>query len=69
FFSKGLLTLSLQEAALIALIEPVLNPLWVALVIGEIPSLSTFAGGCMILLGLSVRYLWPLLKESRIAVK
>jgi drug/metabolite transporter, DME family len=69
FFSKGLLTLSLQEAALIALVEPVLNPLWVALAIGEIPSRSTFAGGSMILLGLSVRYLWPLLKESQIAVK
>lgn len=28
-FSKGLQTISLQEASLIALIEPVLNPLWV----------------------------------------
>ena len=62
FFSKGLLTVPLQEAALIALIEPVLNPLWVALTLGEIPSLSTIAGGSMILLGLSVRYLWPLLE-------
>ena len=69
FFSKGVLTLSLQEAALIALIEPVLNPLWVALAIGEIPSLATLAGGGMILLGLSLRYLWPLLKESQVAVK
>ena len=69
FFSQGLLTLSLQEAALIALIEPVLNPLWVALAIGETPSLSTLAGGSMILLGLSVRYLWPVIKESHLAVK
>lgn len=69
FFSKGVLTLSLQEVALIALIEPVLNPLWVALAIGEIPSLATLAGGGMILLGLSLRYLWPLLKESQVAVK
>jgi drug/metabolite transporter (DMT)-like permease len=69
FFSRGLLTLSLQEAALIALIEPVLNPLWVALAIGEIPSLSTLAGGSMILLGLGVRYLWPLLRESRLAAR
>lgn len=62
FFSKGLLTVPVQEAALIALIEPVLNPLWVALIIGEIPSLATIAGGSMILLGLSMRYLWPLLE-------
>lgn len=60
-FSKGLETVSLQEASLIALIEPVLNPLWVAFTVGEIPSAATLAGGAMILLGLGVRYLWPLL--------
>ncbi len=62
-FSKGLQTISLQEASLIALIEPVLNPLWVALVVGEIPSSATIAGGVMILVGLSVRYVWPSLKR------
>lgn len=63
-FSKGLHAVSLQEASLIALIEPVLNPLWVAFVVGEIPSKATVAGGGMILLGLGVRYVWPLLKSS-----
>jgi len=62
-FSKGLQTVSLQEASLIALIEPVLNPLWVALVVGEIPSLATLSGGAMILVGLGVRYLWPMLSK------
>lgn len=60
-FSKGLQTVSLQEASLIALIEPVLNPIWVAVTIGEIPSTATLTGGGMILMGLSVRYIWPLL--------
>ena len=60
-FSKGLRTVSLQEAALIALIEPVLNPLWVALAVGEIPSVATLIGGGMILAGLGVRYVWPML--------
>jgi drug/metabolite transporter (DMT)-like permease len=63
-FSKGLQTIPLQEAALIALIEPVLNPLWVALTVGEIPSFATFVGGAMILVALAVRYLWPLLSRS-----
>lgn len=63
-FSKGLETVSLQEASLIALIEPVLNPLWVALVVGEIPSAATLAGGAMILLGLGARYLWPMFDKS-----
>jgi drug/metabolite transporter (DMT)-like permease len=56
FFSKGVEKISLQEASLIALIEPVLNPLWVGMVVGELPSLSTFVGGGMIVLGLALRY-------------
>ncbi len=60
-FSKGLQSVSLQEASLIALIEPVLNPIWVAVTVGEIPSTATLTGGGMILMGLSVRYIWPLL--------
>lgn len=63
-FSKGLQTISLQEAALIALIEPVLNPLWVALTIGELPSFATIVGGAMILMALAVRYLGPVLSRS-----
>ena len=62
-FSKGLQSVPLQEAALLALIEPVLNPLWVALTVGEIPSIATLAGGAMILLGLGVRYVWPMLNK------
>ena len=64
-FSKGLHTVSLQEAALIALVEPVLNPLWVALAVAEIPSVATLAGGGMILLGLAVRYVWPMLGKTK----
>jgi drug/metabolite transporter (DMT)-like permease len=63
-FSKGLQTVSLPEASLIALIEPVLNPLWVALIIGELPSTATVWGGALILFGLGVRYVWPLVGET-----
>ena len=55
-FSKGLETVSLQEASLIVLIEPVLNPIWVALVVGEVPSVATLIGGGVILLSLACRY-------------
>ena len=58
-FSKGLQSVPLQEASLIALIEPVLNPVWVALAFGEIPSAATFSGGALILFGLAARYLAP----------
>lgn len=60
-FSKGLEKISLQEASLIVLIEPVLNPLWVALVVGEVPSAATFIGGGIILFSLVLRHVWLLL--------
>jgi drug/metabolite transporter (DMT)-like permease len=63
-FSQGLRTVPLQEASLIVLIEPVLNPLWVALTVGEVPSFATLAGGGLIVAALAVRYLWPLPGES-----
>jgi len=56
-FFRSLETVSLQEASLISLVEPVLNPVWVALWVGEIPSATTFIGGGIILLGLVLRYL------------
>jgi drug/metabolite transporter (DMT)-like permease len=64
-FSRGLRTIPLQEAALIALIEPVLNPVWVALTVGEIPSFATVIGGAMIVVALAVRYLAPVMSRSR----
>ena len=61
-FSKALETISLQEASLIVLIEPVLNPIWVAILLGEAPSMATFLGGGMILFSLGFRYVWFLSK-------
>ncbi len=63
-FSKGLQRLPVVEASLIALIEPVLNPLWVAAAVGEIPTVATLTGGGLILAGLGVRYLWPMLQRT-----
>jgi drug/metabolite transporter (DMT)-like permease len=47
------------EASLLILLEPVLNPLWVALFVGETPAAATFAGGALILLALLLRYTLP----------
>jgi drug/metabolite transporter, DME family len=62
-FCKGLEKISLQEASLILLVEPVLNPIWVALAFGEIPSNATLMGGGVILLSLALRYARPLTKN------
>jgi drug/metabolite transporter (DMT)-like permease len=56
-FSKAVEEVPVQEASLIVLVEPVLNPVWVALAVGEIPSLPTVVGGGFILSSLAVRYL------------
>jgi drug/metabolite transporter, DME family len=57
-FARGLREVSGQEGAAIALLEPVLVPIWVYLTPGgERPAWWTIAGGALILVGLLVRYL------------
>jgi drug/metabolite transporter (DMT)-like permease len=55
-FTKGIAHVRSSEASLIALVEPVLNPVWVALFFGEEPSTATIIGGAIILAGLGLRY-------------
>jgi drug/metabolite transporter (DMT)-like permease len=55
-FSYGLQRVSSVEASLLALVEPVLNPVWVGLFYGERPALTTVIGGAVIVLALALRY-------------
>jgi DME family drug/metabolite transporter len=57
-FARGLREIPAPEAGLIALLEPVLNPIWVAVFIGELPTGPTLVGGLFLLSGLVCRY-WP----------
>jgi drug/metabolite transporter, DME family len=52
----GLRSVSSQEAVAIGLVEPVLMPLWVYLVWGEMPAWWTIVGASLILAGLLLRY-------------
>ena len=61
-FTRGLREVESAEASLLALIEPVLNPVWVALFYGEEPTLATVIGGAVIITGLTVRY--SIVRES-----
>ncbi|MDR1858579.1 MAG: DMT family transporter [Treponema sp.] len=47
-FAYGIKRVSAVQAMLIATIEPVLNPVWVLLVVGEKPAASVLAGGTLI---------------------
>ena len=55
-FALGIRQLKAQEASLITLIEPVLNPIWVLLAWGAAIDQRTVVGGGLIMLGLVVRY-------------
>lgn len=49
FFQRGVRTTAALTASLLCLIEPVLNPVWVALAVGEVPDSGTLAGGALVL--------------------
>ena len=55
-FARGLRTVNAPEAGLLALLEPVLNPIWVVLVHGERPANLTIVGGLFLLAGVAIRY-------------
>ncbi len=55
-FARGLRVVSAAEAGLLALIEPILNPVWVFLVMHERPGLPTLVGGLLLLSGVTIRY-------------
>ena len=49
-YGEGLRDVSMEKAMIICLAEPILNPLWVYLGKGEIPSMTTVIGSILILL-------------------
>ena len=55
-FTRGVQAVNPQEAGIITLLEPILNPIWVAIVVHEIPNRWTFAGGALIIAALVLRY-------------
>lgn len=57
-FARGLRAVTAQEAALITLIEPLLNPVWAFLITPEkdTPNVWMFSGGALILFALVWRY-------------
>lgn len=56
-FIRALRTVPATDVALITLVEPILNPVWVWLAVAEAPHWSTLLGGALILVGLLVRFL------------
>jgi len=57
FFSYGLKKVMAVEASIIAMIEPVLTPVWVFIGFGEVPATTAIIGGIIILTAISIRTL------------
>jgi drug/metabolite transporter (DMT)-like permease len=54
-YAIAIRSLSALEAILIPVIEPLLNPLWVFLLLGEVPSLWAVIGGSIVVVSVTVR--------------
>jgi drug/metabolite transporter (DMT)-like permease len=52
FFNKALHSISALTGSFVTLVEPLLNPIWVWLIIGEIPSMEGILGWCCLMLSL-----------------
>jgi len=65
FFSAAIKHIPALEATLISTLEPVLNPIWVFLFIGEQPGLFALIGGVIVLSGVALNAI----SSSRSAVK
>ena len=60
-FVKGLAYVTATQASLTGMLEPVANPLWVFLILGERPSLFAIAGGVIVLAAIA----WHTLDGAR----
>ncbi len=47
-YTAALTRVTALEAAMIPILEPILNPIWVALVVGEMPGPATIVGGVIV---------------------
>lgn len=53
------------DAVLIPVIEPILNPVWVLIFLGETPGIWALAGGIIVLAAVTVRCLLPVLNKNK----
>jgi drug/metabolite transporter (DMT)-like permease len=55
-YSAAIKHVTALEAILISVIEPILNPLWVLLIMGEVPGPWALLGGFIVLVSVTIRY-------------
>ncbi len=68
-YSKAIRSVTAMEAILVPVIEPVLNPLWVALFLGEKPGRFAVLGGFVVVGSVLVRSVVSILRDPRTRIK
>lgn len=63
-YAKAIKHVTALEATIIPVIEPLLNPVWVFLLLGEKPGKWALAGGIIVLAAVTFRCLVPLRKQK-----
>lgn len=63
-YSVAIKHVTALEATIITMIEPILNPIWVFLLLGEMPGPWSLAGGAIILAAIVARYAIPAMKTT-----
>ncbi len=65
-YSKAIKHVTALEATLIPMIEPMLNPVWVLIFLGEVPGLWALAGGAIVVTAVTIRCVIPLLNRKAV---
>jgi len=68
FYTIAIKKVSALEATLIPVIEPLLNPVFVLIVMGEVPGPWSLAGGAIVLISITLRCVFSVLKPHQTAV-
>ncbi len=63
-YSIAIRSVSALEAVLIPMLEPLMNPIWTYLAVGEVPGPYAVAGGSMILVTLAIRAWWSVRRTA-----
>jgi len=65
-YSTAIKYITALDAVLIQTIEPLLNPIWVFLVIGEVPGLWAVVGGAVVILTVTIRNIYSNRKTPKV---
>jgi drug/metabolite transporter (DMT)-like permease len=65
-YAKAIKHVTALEASLIPVIEPLLNPVWVFLFIGEVPGLWALVGGIIVVTAVTIRCVAPLNNKTAV---